>query len=536
MYKVLIADEEDENIKKFKSHIKFNFKDTFKVIKTITDNSVDILELIGKIQPELIITNVRFFGVNSYKLKDIHSTFNEVKFILYGDINDIEYLEYSASFGSLGYIIKPVRAAELTIYLNIAKKYLDKILKEREDNLNLKLMYEKNINLFETYFLNNLLKGIIKEESEIINNFNYFNISINAPYTVVTIHINEFKKKLLTMDEEEKHLFVFKILQTVRITMLNYKSICLMNSFNAITLIIGGIEESESIMRICENIKEDILHKNNTEVSMGIGRTYQQLNNIYISYNEAEGALKHRFYMGYSTIIPIEYVEPNNTVTYRYNFQIERKLVHTAVAGEFNYCKILLKNIFNSIKNVEPLPERLLSQIVVSIIISIGRHLSEQNILKELNFSEIFSINKAMNIKNINEAYDYLHNSLEKFCRYLVDERKKVNLFILKTAKESIKTNYHKTISLNKIAKQIGTTPGYLNNLFLLYEGKSYYDFVVNERLLVAKKFIKETDLTDSAIAVNIGYIDERYFRSIFRQYEKMTTEDYRILHKQILS
>lgn len=530
MYKVLIADTDEENIRKFKGHIRSNFRDSFRVVKSISYADTNIVDLIRKTETQLLITDVRFFGVNSYKMiSSLHAEFDELKFILYGSINDIEYLSYSEkSIGSLGYMLKPIRVTDIGMYLNTAKNYFDKFTKEKEERHNLQLLYKKNITLFENYFLNNVLKGVIREETEIINNFNYFDISISRPYTVVSIRANDFKRRMLVMDEEEKHLFIYQLLSTVKLSVREYENICMMNSFNAITVIIGKIEEFEKIMEICESIKSNIEQTNNTKVSIGIGRTYRELSNISVSFNEAEGALKHKFYMGYSTIIPIKYVEPNNTITYMYPAYKESKLVHTAVAGEIRYCKRLLKELFDSLRSASPLPKKLLSQIIVNILISIGRHLSEQNILKDLDFSEFLHINRAMQITDVEEGYLYLDNALENFCKHIVAERKRLNISIFNNTKEYVGDKYYETISLVTMAKRMNTTPEHLNNLFLEYQKTSYYDYVVDVRMHVAKNLLQETDLKDTAIAIKVGYVDERYFQSLFKQCVKKTTEEYR--------
>ena len=41
---------------------------------------------------------------------------------------------------------------------------------------------------------------------------------------------------------------------------------------------------------------------------------------------------------------------------------------------------------------------------------------------------------------------------------------------------------------------------------------------------------MNESNLTDEAIALRIGYEDKNYFRKIFERFEGMTTEEYRLI------
>lgn len=43
---------------------------------------------------------------------------------------------------------------------------------------------------------------------------------------------------------------------------------------------------------------------------------------------------------------------------------------------------------------------------------------------------------------------------------------------------------------------------------------------------------MNESNLTDEAIALRIGYEDKNYFRKIFERFEGMTTEEYRLIKK----
>jgi len=534
MIKVLIAEFEEDNIRKIKTHIKQLSKADFKVVKAIKFSSLDIFDIIEETEPELIIMNVRFFGAHSFKIiSDIHKKHEDIRFIFCGNYDDMDYLQSSYKLGSLGYFLAPFRMAELTPLLENAKRHFDATAQKRQEKANLRSEYAKNRNLFENYFVNNLLKGTINDYTEIINNFKYFNMNMEMPYAAVSIRVNDFKTKMLSMDEEEKNIFIFKLLNTIRRSLAGVKSISAMTSFNAIALIIGGVNDQEELLKICENVKDTVKKENNVNISMGIGRIYEDISEISVSYNEAQGAIKHKFYLGYSTIIPLSYVEPENVITYRYPHYKEQRLIHTAVAGEFKYCQTLLADIFSSLDQVSgEIPDRLLPQIIVNIFISISRHSLEQNLLKSVNFNEFFPINRAITVKTLQEGHALLYECLEKFCQFVSTERKNRNYHILQNIKNHLQEHYYETISKGAVAKKVGTTPEYINDLFLKHEGQSFYDYVMAIRLNVAKQFLRDTDLKDSVIAVNVGYSDERYFRSIFMQYEKMSTDDYRLMNK----
>ena len=425
MYKVIIADSYMEIGRNFKSYINTKFKSDFKIIKIITDN-YNIHEVIDNLKPDLLIGDIRFFGTISYKsIKDLHEEFPNIKFILYGSINDVDYLEQAVELGTLDYMTKPIKPSDLSRSLELAKEKFEKIKNDELEEKNIYIQYNKNKDLFKHYIFDNLIHGILENEEEIKNSLNYFKVDIRSPYTILSLEISDFKQKIIDMDDEEKNLQICKVISSTEKILIGKNSFCKINSFNNILIILGEISDLSEIIKIAEEIKEEINKKYNIMINIGIGRSYNQLKDIFVSFREARSALKYKYYMSENSIIPIDYVEPYNNITFRYPIEKEQKLIHLISIGDFEKCKYILNNIFDSLRFVAPLPEKLLPQIIINILMSIIRYFKEQNNLQDINTNLFFSINDAVKIETTDEGYLYLYNIVEKFCTYIINERKK---------------------------------------------------------------------------------------------------------------
>lgn len=529
MIKILIADTDIDNAKNFNSFIKTNYP-LIKNIKTITDSTKNIFNFLINYTPEIIIADVKFFGISSYQtMKSIYELYPKTKIILYGTINEAEYLKKFMEFGVINYMYRPVKPNEL-------KKAIDNViyllksddLKQKEEDT-LKVEYLEDIKLFEEKFLNNLLQGYLKDDNEIYRSFKYFNFEFKENYCVFIVRIQHFKKIILTLDEMEKHLLIFKVLNTVNKN-INIKTCkATISNLNTLSVIMSGDLKLEDIVAQCEKIKNSIFEDMQIRVTMGVGRIYEKPSDIPISYNEANGAIRYRFYLGNYSIIPIYFVEPLNNITYRYPLEKEERLVYTAVIGEYDYCKILLDEIFSALRDCGELPDKIVPKIIMDILISISRFASEQNVLVNNKFSSFFSFKECLEIKNLEEAYLFLDSALKNFCGYVVSEHEKKEAKLFEDAKEYLKLKYYENISLAKVALYLGTTPEYLNNIFKKIGEKSFFEYAIFFRLEVAKKYMRETDLDDEMIALKVGYMDAKHFRSVFKQYEYMNTNEYRI-------
>ncbi len=93
---------------------------------------------------------------------------------------------------------------------------------------------------------------------------------------------------------------------------------------------------------------------------------------------------------------------------------------------------------------------------------------------------------------------------------------------------ELIKSNYHKSISLKDIAKQLGYSPAYLTTELKKQTGKTVNTWINEYRLAVACKHLLETDKLIEIIANEVGYQSTDYFFRQFRKYYSTTPHVWR--------
>ncbi|MDR1540053.1 MAG: helix-turn-helix domain-containing protein [Clostridiales bacterium] len=530
MINVLLADSDQDTVKNIKTYIRSAFPE-LKVIGNASGKELSELEA------DLLIADVRFFGASGYvMIRDIHERYPKSRIILYGAYNEGEIMVKSMEFGVLDYMYKPIRPAELSRCINSALKHFEQEDLSRREEKNFSEKYDEHLHFFKEMFMKNLMCGAIGSDEEARSSFEYFGMPFDKGFTVFIMRIDQFKKLILVLNEKEKHLLGLKICFFTREMLKGLPVEGSIMNFNAVACIIGGFEALEKLIELLEALKEEIYKRMNIRVTIGIGRTYESPSDISVSYREAESALRYRFHVGYNTVVPIHYMEPSNTITYRYPFEKEDRLVFTAVIGEYNYCKVLLGEIFDSLKECEPLPDKFLSKLVMNVIISINRYLSEQNIPIQSNFMTFFPSKDALELRDIDSARRYLDKTLKSFCDFILEYHTALNAKLIESAKKICEDRFYETFSLPKIASSLGTTPEYLNRLFMDKEKHSVFDFAVKARINEAKRLMRESDMNDDMVAVKVGYDDGRHFRSVFRKYEGVNTSDYRAQYKALSS
>ncbi len=536
MYRVVIADTDAENSKNFRNYMANNFPD-FKICKVISDPFADIESELAVEMPDLLLSDARYFRVSGLRVLKILEENKGPKILLYGIYHDEDYMRKALDHGVLDYCIKPIKPSELNRILNTAVEHFKMEERLKEENNTIFEVYKAKRKLFMELFLTNLLEGNISNEAEIKESMSYFQLELKPPYCVLVIRIDHFKKLILALDDEEKHMLTMKVFTLAKRKFGHLQNIVFFNIFNAVIIILsaqapgkaaGHRLELNAIVELSESLKTELNDKAKIKVTVGIGRTYEKLSELATSYKEANNALRYRFRMGYNTVIPIQYVESQKNISYIYPFDKEERLIYATVIGQYEYCQGLLKDIFGTMQRAEPLPDKLLPKIIMSILISISRYLSEQNLPGQELFTTYFPTKDVFNLKSLEEAYSFLETAMEGFCRHMVEVHDEKNKVLYERIKAYVGERYFETFSITKIAMQVNTTPEYANKLFLDRESKTLFDYVVMVRMENAKTLMRETDYDDDFISVKIGYDDARYFRSVFRQHEGLTTTEYR--------
>lgn len=87
----------------------------------------------------------------------------------------------------------------------------------------------------------------------------------------------------------------------------------------------------------------------------------------------------------------------------------------------------------------------------------------------------------------------------------------------VKMAKAQIHSHYMEQLTVGEIAGRIGIDRSYLCRLFKAAEGLSPKEYLIEYRLNLAKRFLRETDCSVSAAARLVGYNDSLDFSKIFK-------------------
>lgn len=83
---------------------------------------------------------------------------------------------------------------------------------------------------------------------------------------------------------------------------------------------------------------------------------------------------------------------------------------------------------------------------------------------------------------------------------------------------EVIERRFAEPLSLRDVATSVGMTPGYLTTLVRRRTGRTVLDWIVERRMVQARKLLAETDLPVGEVGRRVGIADPGYFARVFRR------------------
>ncbi len=99
---------------------------------------------------------------------------------------------------------------------------------------------------------------------------------------------------------------------------------------------------------------------------------------------------------------------------------------------------------------------------------------------------------------------------------------------VISKAKQYIRENIGKDLTLSDVADFVYLNPVYLSRLFKLETGSGFSDYVTEVRMLLAAQLLRDTNLKIYEICEKAGYKDVRHFYKLFKRYAGLSPSEYR--------
>lgn len=529
LYRIIIVDDEEEirlGVKR-----KINWEEYGFEVVGDAENGQEALELAEKIKPDIIMTDIKMPFLDGLQLAEkIKYIMPSTKIIIFSGSDDLEYAHKAIKLNVSQYVLKPINSLELIEVLLKLKEQLDKEYNEKKDIEVLKNYYKDTLPVIREQYLVSAIEGrITKEHWE-------------QEAKRLGLDFLEGKVVVATIGIDGKAFLEETYNENVGLVLISIKNIVdeiLNKSFKFISLpyldkiiILFSLKDEDEVIKIIRGISEAVRMFEvifSTTISAGIGRIYEDVENIRYSYKSSEIALSYKQILGLGRAIYIEDVEPNENIILVFEEEEEKRLNNTI--------KMLGKEEISEVYNdlFRKLEGELISLskyriYVMEIMTSILKLISIYNLNVDEILGSKFNFNSYVDdLDSINEVRDFFIDKSIKINKKIKKERVNSSRLLIEKAKEYIEKNYMETdLSVESICSILHVSPTYFSSVFKKETEMNFVNYLTDIRLDRAINLLNTTDDKTYIIAGKVGYQEANYFSYVFKKKYGMSPSRYR--------
>lgn len=526
MIKVLIVDDEKPARELIRSII--DWQELGFEICGEAKNGREALELYYMFEPDIIITDIQMPIMNGLDLiKEIRETDADQRFIVLSCYEDFSYAREAFLMNVEDYLIKDLLKKEelIQLLLSIAdsKEKASKIF--LEDGANYLIQNNKG-----------LIDYIAKHGSREVRDS--VRLEANNTYRIIIISLDDYYKNTLSGEEYDREKIKNNLIQTLE----SFNSRLSQNIINTFAYIGNG--RAVAIIRIMNSINESIKLKSTFSIiskfranyyerdqghtlTISISRDFNNLDGFMERYQEAYRALRYRLFLGKNKNIIYNISIPRLTQMSEQALAIKIEKIKSAVEeSATNEMKHHIQSIYK--ENLKGFMQyNFLKEVNGQLFYLISDLCNRNNIIyRELLGYNYLPVNMVDELDTVDEITGWFEACFERIIE-MKREKSKYSRHI-KDAILYIKENYDQPISLNEISETLNIHKVYLSRIFKEETGVTISSYILNIRIMIAKKLIESTNMKIYEIAEQTGFKNAQHFVVSFKKVEGITPKDYR--------
>lgn len=525
-YKVILVDDEAEVIDMIEKKIHWNDLG-FEVAGSAT-NGVKALELVEKLQPDVVLTDIKMPYMDGLELsRRLNREYPNIYIMLCTGFDEFEYAKEAVHLEIKEYMLKPVNATELSESLTNLKHTLDR---EREEKLNVKKLndyFQEVLPKLQSNFFISLIEGRV-EKQEYERFLQAYQVDMKGPlFGCVIFHTSEnhvpegMNPLLLSMSVERE-------IKQRLMDQWNCREFIYMGN----TLLILELDAEDKITQItdaCDRFCRWAYRIMGAVVTAGIGTVCDSLYEISLSYERAREAVSYRVLYGTKRAINIGEIVPKEQIKPVQSEESRMQTLFRAIRiGDSAEIERAAHGEMEKLhKNTETMSQYNLA--TMEIVSGFFKFCTDNS----LDFNKI-----SGNMQNIYEKVSQMDESSltawivqmsETISEKLKCARNSSARRLIVEAQNIVKERYMEAdISLDEVCAVLGVSNSYFSSVFKKEAGKSFISYLTDYRMDIAAEMILNTDEKSYTIAEKVGYLDANYFSYVFKKKFGVSPSKYR--------
>lgn len=526
MYKIMLADDEGIVIDSLKFIIEKEFGNEFAVEFAKTGRSV--IELAETFRPDIAIMDIQMPGINGIEaMKEIRQSNANIVFIVMSAYDKFDYATEAIKLGVLEYITKPMDKTKIVNAIKKAVEVVDKDRKRRSNELMVKEKLETVVPIIE----NGLIYDIFSKER--------FTEDIDSYRTVLGIE-SEYAYMLAVIcgDAQEGSHMTNAVGSSVKMQQ-HYREVreilkeyfdCIVGNVmsNKIAVLVpydkGSMDYNERI-ELIDNAREAVRRlKKKIDINFRIGISRPgKFTDMSSAYSEAINALFITTgSVAHADDLPIGVKYEEN-----YPADMEKELWDSVEKGDTNNALIAAGNFFDWMRDNTSNDMEIKTKVLEFVLWAEKIAYVKGGMTYSFNTRQDY-LPTLLSLSDYGKLKEWFLEKIKQACHNVLSTPSEKSNSVIETAKEYIRANYNKDISLDDVSRILNISPYYFSKLFKDDTDVNFIEYLTNIRIDKAKELLNSTNYSMKEICSMVGYSDPNYFSRSFKKNVGVTPTEYK--------
>lgn len=265
-------------------------------------------------------------------------------------------------------------------------------------------------------------------------------------------------------------------------------------------------------------------------VTVGVGRCYQEMKDIPLSYEESQQALRYKMVTGIHTVISIEDLQTTDSQDYLHFVQRIDRILDALKQSDTVKMHTLLQEAFHAAVKSNLSPD-LIRQFSFELAIRALQTMEAIGIgtdeIKATTGNLHERIHQCDNWRQTEQLVESFMSGLAATIEEKRSQRGKSDT--IDNILVYIQEHYHDSgLSLDQLADEFKLNPSYISKLFKDHAEGNFIDYLIETRMRASKELLKDKNIKINEISDAVGYTNSRSFMRTFKKYTGLTPTEYR--------
>lgn len=539
MLKVILADDEKRVCQLLQLIVDWNTLG-YEIV-AVVHNGLDALAAVRKLQPDVIITDIRMPECNRIELlRRLHDEKGDIDVVVISGYRQFDYARAALQAGAEDYLLKPIKKAELAAVLQRIRERrqsASEIQNQLGQIQDIRLSLTKSADKLHAQLVLDVLNGKLPKSTKERLSADY-QYDFPGDYRWFAAIKIDAENPLL---EKVNEVISRKMLEIVRSEFArgNYP-ICSAVYENCIYCIIdvttSNKEDTDLLMlqntlyHIIREMQDYAGKMAHIHISIGVSRVKND--DFASAAVRCLAAARDQVFRGTEKVLYYEahngYVNASKVVNHKTAIQIHDAMIKggrclkevlDAILDELDHGEVSVQ----SGENLYEILRKLMEQMIACA----------ETAYPEAESREVLE----MYLRKLCMCYswDSYRRHFRKLCNELSDTvqqiRKDKEKYPVQEAKRIMDEHFCEDISLGKLSKLLNLSPTYVSTLFKAETGMTVSQYLTNIRMREATRLLLTSQGSTSCIALQVGYNDEKYFMRAFKKEIGLTVGEFRRLY-----